>query len=148
MLFLLLLPGCEDQSAIGLEPEAGMTAQEEAIRDAVVAMQGRGDGASLTILDSHGTPFLNLSIKAGKINANVPLDWLSDRELDVAQDVFADAGARGSQLPGRNNAEMFPALDVSFNDDAEYVAWFASELLELAYAVGSNEELEFETEDN
>lgn len=144
----LLLPGCEDQGVIGLEPEAGMTAQEEAIHDAVVAMQQRGDGASLTVMDSHGTPFLKLSIKAGRIDANVPLDWLADGELDAAQEVFADAGASGSPLPGRSSAEMFPALEVSFNNDAEYAAWFATELLELAYAVGSNEELKFETEDD
>ena len=145
---LLGIPACESASTDTAAPDAGLTAQESAVRDAAQAMLQRGDGATVTVLDDGGAPFLKLTCDDGGITANLPLDWVNDPELVAARELFADQGAAGDDLPGRNTTTLFPSLTVSLGDDPEHAARFTADLLEQAFALAPQEELVFETEDD
>lgn len=143
------LVGCEDVSTPGPPaPDAALTAQENTIKDAAQAMQARGNGASVTVLDDGGAPFVKLTTDASAITADLPLDWVNDAELAAARTLFADAGATSAQLPNRNATDLFPSLTVSLGDDPEHAARFTADLLEQAYAFPPTEDLVFETEDD
>ena len=146
---LLGIIGCEDATTPGTNtPDAALTAQENTIRDAAQAMQTRGKGASVTVLDDGGTPFVKLTTDGSAITASVPLDWVNDGELAAARTLFSDAGATRAQLPNRNTTDLFPSLSVSLGDDPETAARFTADLLEQVYALAPQEELVFETEDD
>ncbi|XAM01117.1 hypothetical protein OT109_06970 [Phycisphaeraceae bacterium D3-23] len=146
----LLLPACEEGQTALDSPDAGLTEQEGVIHEAVEAMAARGDGASITVTDTDGTPYVKLTMDGRDIVAGLPLSWLPSQQVHTtARELFADAGAAGSsELPGLESTDMFPEFNVSLGDDPDYAAQFAADVLELVYALPPQEELTFETEDD
>lgn len=145
---MLLGAGCDQATTGGgSTPDAGLTAQENDIRDAVEAMRERGENATVLVTDRTATPYVKLSSDGSDIVANLPLQWLDDTQLAAARTVFADAGAAGSQLPSRNAAtDMFPEFDVTLGKDPDRAARFVAELLEEVYAVAPTDDLVFEND--
>ncbi len=148
LVTLLGFAACDRASTSTPAPDAGLTAQENTIRDAVAAMQQRGDGATLMVLDADENPILKLAHQPDGITAELPLDWLDDNQLAAARTLFADAGAAGSGLPDRNTTDLFPSLTVTLGGDPEQAARFTADLMEQAYALAPQDELLFETEND